>query len=163
MELNYKGYPVKIKDHLKKYFDLKKFIKLLNKTRRTIDGFDIYYDYLDSCSHDSVDWEVYANQITRHDQKLYEEFRASFPKGLFFKKISSNFKVEKIEYVDYYDQYVVYQIIKSKINKTYYIAVYSGWNYAATPDDPIRDSYYITKKFKEKKSALKFIKGKRKK
>ena len=155
--------------YLKKNLDLKKFVKFLNKTLEWGNDRDIYYLFLEACSTKKISYDDLFDAINDNNLKLYEKFEDQFISGMFLPTISDNFKLEKITDIigrkksitnrhsplgatldPEEDAFWIFQIISSKINKTYYVAVYQGYDYH-------NDGYYINKKFKDKKFALKYV------
>jgi len=149
-------------EYLKKNLNLKRFIKILDKQKQSW-GNDrvIYYDFLKSCSDKKNDYNVLFNEINWHNQKLYRKFEDYFITGQFLPFISENFKLEKVfeiigpKLTDIKQESYTHQIVSSKINKCFYVLVYQGFDYS-------NDGYYCREKFKDKKSALNFIKKEQK-
>ena len=147
-----------IKNYIKKNFNIEKFIKLINK-RHKQQEFAIWYLSLEACENNNVNW----NDITRKvdDENLYNKFIDDCYKGIFLQKLNKNFKLEKIKYksvlkeVSMYERDESYQVIKSNLDKTFYILIYKEIWYMG---ERTSKSYYVTKKFKEKNKAINFIK-----
>ena len=146
-------------NYLKKNFNLKKFLKTLNKTSKDSEYLEIYKDFLNSCSTKKISGRQLYNAIEYYGdyKKLFMFLHSKFLSGKFFPFISNNFKVLKLSKVygpplaDLRRSSYHYQLISSKIDKKYYIAVYKGYNFTD-------DGYYITKIVKDKKLAVNFIK-----
>jgi|TARA_Y100000310_G_C20292041_1_gene627652 hypothetical protein len=142
-----------IKNYIKKNFNIEKFIKLINK-RHKQEEFAIWYLSLEACENNNVNW----NDITRKvgHENLYNKFVDECYKGVFLQKLNKNFKLEKIRFKEVHnDRRESYQLIKSNLDKTFYILIYKEeWYY----NERTSKSYYVTKKFKEKNKAISFIK-----
>lgn len=143
-----------------KDFNLKKFIKLINK-RHKKNEFAIWYFSLDASEKNGINWEDISREIDK--AKLYNKLIDECYKGIYLQKLNNNFKLEKIKYkkihkeVKCYDRYESYQVIKSNLDKIFYILVYKEeWYF----NERTSKSYFVTKKFKEKNKALSFIKNK---
>ena len=147
-----------IKKYIKKHFDLEKFIKFINK-RHKQEEFAIWYLFLEASESNAVNWEDISRKIG--DENLYNKFIDDCYKGIFLQKLNKNFKLEKIKFkevhkdIQCYDRYESYQLIKSNLDKTFYILIYKEIWYMG---ERTSKSYYVTKKFKEKNKAISFIK-----
>ena len=149
-------------DYLKKNLNLKKLIKYLEKDIGDKGGHSIFDNFLEACSNKINSEEELYNEIVENKEKLHKKFEDGFYSGTFLPLISDNFKLEKIIVIngpvlsEYKQHSYAHQIISSKINKTYYVLVYKGF-------DSTNDSHYLDKKFKDKKVALNYIKKEQKK
>ena len=149
-------------DYLKKNLNLKKLIKYLEKDIGDKGGHSIFDNFLEACSNKINSEEELYNEIVENEEKLHKKFEDGFYSGTFLPLISDNFKLEKIIVIngpvlsEYKQHSYAHQIISSKINKTYYVLVYKGF-------DSTNDSHYLDKKFKDKKVALNYIKKEQKK
>ena len=145
--------------YLKKNFDLKKFLKFIDKPSGIEENFEIYNDFIDACATKKIKsdqlWNIYYDQIHLIRSSLIGKFMT----GEFFPFISKNFKV--LEYFKITEagvntdpslaEFYYAQLISSKMNKKYYIASYHG-KYTT-----INDSYNIIKNFKNKQKACDFF------
>ena len=145
--------------YLKKNFDLKKFLKFIDKPSGIEENFEIYNDFIDACATKKIKsdqlWNIYYDQIHLIRSSLIGKFMT----GDFFPFISKNFKV--LEYCKITEagvntdpslaEFYYAQLISSKMNKKYYIASYHG-KYTT-----INDSYNIIKSFKNKQKAYDFL------
>ena len=148
--------------YLKNNLNLKKLIKHLDKDTGDEGGFSIFYNILGACSNKINSEDGLFDEIYEHNEKLKKKLEEGLFLGTLLPLISDNFKLEKAitingpELTDYKQHSYTHQIISSKINKTYYVLVYKGFDYT-------NDSYYSDKKFKDKKVALNYIKKEQKK
>ena len=142
--------------YLKKNLNLKKFLKFLNKKNTESNSPEIYYDFLEACSTKINTSDKLFEEINGHEWKLYESFEDSFITGKFLPIVSENFKLEKVKSVygkvltEYKQHSYTHQMVYSKLNKTYYILLYRGY-------DSTNDGYTCIKNFKDKKLAIEFI------
>ena len=130
---------------IKKNLDLEKFLKLLDNTIQDTNERDIYNKLIDCCKTKTLEKDKISfflgGRIPKLDKSMYE--------GNFFELVSENFKVLKSiskKSAIYEDRYL-YQLIKSKINKTFYITVYHKY-------DNTNDGYFVTYKSENQKDAL---------
>ena len=133
-------------NYLKKNLDLKKFIKLLDKTTKWTNQKEIEFNFYDCCTSKEYP-KISYSQIT---EDAIEKIENLIWDGKFFERISNNFKLEGSIYKKskkYTDMAYQYQVIKSDINKTFYVTVYQFY-------DNTNDSYFVTYKSKDKKDAL---------
>ena len=87
--------------------------------------------------------------------------------GFLLPKINDNFKLEK-KFEKFHpnlknkNAFMIYQSIYSKINKSYYLAIYQEVSeiimHSNDPEEEFYSDYYILKKFKDKKSLYSAIK-----
>ena len=137
-------------NYLKKNLDLKKFVKLLNKTTKWTNQKEIEFNFYDCCTSKEYPKISYL-QITKDAIEKVEELMWD---GNFFEMISNNFKVESSiskKSKKYADMSYQYQLIRSDINKAFYITVYQFY-------DNTNDGYFVTYKSKDKKDALEKMK-----
>ena len=151
-------------NYLKKKLDLNLFLKLIYKNRSSFgNDMSIFYDLILACATKEITNEMLSNAIY-DDEKLYNSLSDGFIDGSFFKKISDNFKrvhwtniteaktkENKWTYDEKHHSFSFY-VIKSKIDKRFYVIVYQMWDYT-------NDGFYCRKKFKSKKEAVSFIKS----
>ena len=149
-------------DYLKKNLNLKKLIKYLENDIGDEGGLSIFDNFLEACSNKIHTEEDLSNEIIENEEKLHKKLEDGCYTGAFLPLISDNFKLEKAITIkgpvlsEYKQHIYTHQIISSKINKTYYVLVYKGF-------DVTNDSHYLHKKFKDKKVALNYIKKEQKK
>jgi len=148
--------------YLKKNLNLKKFISFLdNNTKDWGNDEAIYYDFLTACETDEISENELFNELNNWG-KLNEKLYDGFFTGKFLPLISDNFKLEDISEVigpkltEVKQHHYIHQIISSKINKSFYVLVYQGF-------DLTNDGYYCRKKFSNIKKAKNFIKEEQKK
>ena len=143
-------------DYLKKNLNLKKFIKYLEKDIGDKGGLSIFDNFLEASSNKISSEEELYNEIVENEEKLHKKLEDGFYSGTFLPLISDNFKLEKAITIkgpvlsEYKQHSYTHQIISSKINKTYYVLVYKGF-------DSTNDSHYLDKKFKDKKVTINFV------
>ena len=145
--------------YLRKKFNLKKFISLLNKNKK--DYREIFDNYLAACSDKEIDRNRLFDEL--NGTPLYLKFEDSFLTGRFLPMISDNFILIKTYYIAepktdenkyIYDEKHLsfdHQILKSKVDGCIYVLIYHGYDYT-------NDFYYFRKKFKLQKDAEQFIK-----
>ena len=137
---------------LKKNLDLKKFLKELDKIIKWTNERDIYYKFIDCCATKQIPKNKISSLMDRETGPKLDELMAD---GKFFETISKNFKKEKSITISSYrdkEQGWEYQLINSKINKTYYVTVYQFY-------DHTNDSYFVTYKSKDMKDAYEEMKS----
>lgn len=151
--------------------DLQKFIKFLDKQCKykfTISPLpwmhkkfpDIFHDLVSSSVSKNMSYEKLLNGIYKNEGDF---IHLAIQNGTLLQYASNNFKLEKSIYISFDDRDSAkgenydYQIISSKINKSYYILVY--YNSDATTDDVC----FCKKKFKDKSLTIKFVKEEHKK
>ena len=144
--------------YLKKNFDLKNFLKFIDKPSGIEEGFEIYHNFIDACATKEVKSDQLWNILDNQKKDIMYSFADKFMDGKFFPFISNNFKVlELCKITEAGDtdpslkEYYYVQLISSKINKKYYIASYHG-KYTT-----INNSYNIIKWFKIKQKAYDFL------
>ena len=148
--------------YLRENLDLKKLIKYLEKDTGDEGGFSIFYNILGACSNKINSEDGLFDEIYEHNEKLKKKLEEGLFLGTLLPLISDNFKLEKAITIngpvlsEYKQHSYTHQIISSKINKTYYVLVYKGF-------DSTNNSHYSDKKFKDKKVALNYIKKEQKK
>ena len=152
--------------------NLKKFIKFLDKQCKykfKISPLpwmhkkfpDIFHDLVSSSVSKNMSYEKLLNGIYKNEGDF---IHAAIENGTLLKHTDSNFKLEKSIYISFDDrdsaigEYYDYQIISSKINKSYYILVYH-----TSPGVPHEDIYFCKKKLKDRSLAIKFVKEEHKK
>lgn len=138
-------------NYIKKNIDLNKLVKKFDELEKSINQ-DIIIDYiLDSCPDiiDDDEMEVEVGSLVSDDMrgKLTDLSR----QGKLLSKISKNF--ELIEEIDFETNYATYflQSYYSKINKIYYITLYSVRGY--------NDAHFIEFKTEKKKELSKKLKS----
>jgi len=136
--------------YFKKNLDLKKFIKQLNKITQWTNEKDIEYKLYDCCTtkeHPKIQYNLITEDTMEKIEKLMWD-------GKFFQTISDNFKILKTIFKKskkYEDMGYQYQLIRSDINKAFYVTVYQFY-------DNTNDGYFVTYKSKDKKDALEKMK-----
>ena len=106
-------------------------------------------------------YEAGLNKEGEHDKLLSEEIEESCVNGKFLPLVSKNFRLVKENnyYADkhekdfYYGEYWSFQIIESKENNTFYYL-----QYHSSDAKKSFQHYSIKKKFKNKETALNFLK-----
>lgn len=132
--------------YLQKNLDLKKFIKQLDKIINWTNEKDIEYKLYDCCTskeYPKIGFDLITEDTMEKMEKLMWD-------GKFFQTISDNFKVLKTIFKKskkFKDMGYQYQLIKSEINKTFYITVYQFY-------DNTNDGYFVTYKSNDKKNAV---------
>jgi hypothetical protein len=160
-------------DDLLKNFDLKKFIKYLDKSSKNkntnpvlINSPEVFNGLLKSCISKKIDFNkllksLWAYEVPKSIPEVEVDFiHSAIQNGTLLPHINDNFKLEKTSDVTFDDESTNYdynyQIISSKINKSYYIfVVYDNFMSAGV--------YFCLKKLKNKNSAINFIKEEQKK
>ena len=152
--------------------DLQKFIKFLDKQCKykfKISPLpwmhkkfpDIFHDLVSSSLSKNMTHKKLLNSIYKNEGDF---IHAAIQNGTLLKHTDSNFKLERSIYIRFDDgeswvnDYFDYQIISSKINKSYYILVYH-----TSPGVPHEDIYFCKKKLKDRSLAIKFVKEEHKK
>ena len=160
-------------DDLLKNFDLKEFIKYLDKSSKNkntnpqlIDTPEVFNGFLKSCFSKKFNF----NKLLKNSQSYgvprsildteVDFIHDHIECGTLLSILNDNFKLEKTSNFNFDDEvtnyYYDYQIISSKINKSYYIFV----NYDNGMGLMV---YFCLKKFENKNLALNFIKEEQKK
>ena len=138
-------------NYIKKNIDLNKLVKKFDELEKSTNEDIILYQILDSCPDviDEDEMEVEVSSLLSDDMwgKLTDLSR----KGKLLSKISKNF--ELIEEINFETSYAIYflQSYYSKINKQFYITVYSlrGYN----------DAHFVEYKTEKKKELSKKLKS----
>jgi len=153
-------------DDLIQNFDLKKFIKFLDKEckyKTTYPPFhylkppDLYVDLIKSSITSKITYKKLLDGIHKNDGDF---IHLAIQNGTLLKYVSSNFKLEK-DYVFTFESetgtdFYGFHIVSSKINKCLYILL----DYGNSLGDQI---FYCIKKVKNKDSAIKFVKEEKQK
>lgn len=138
-------------NYFKKNLNLKKFVKLLDKTRKWTNEKEIEFNFYDCCSSKEYP-KISYSQINEDTLEKIEKIMCN---GKFFETISNNFKVESSiskKSKRYADMSYQYQLVRSDINKVFYVTVYQFY-------DSTNDSYFVTYKSNDKKNALEKMKA----
>ena len=137
--------------YLQKNLDLKRFVKLLDKITKWTNEKEIEFNFYDCCTSKEYP-KISYSQITKDAMEKIEKLMWN---GKFFETISSNFKIESSiskKSKRYADMSYQYQLVRSDINKVFYVTVYQFY-------DNTNDSYFVTYKSKDKKDALEKMKA----
>ena len=153
-------------DDLIRNFNLKKFIKYLDKQCKykfKISPLpwmdkkfpDVFNDLVSSSLGKNITHKKLLDGIYKNEGDF---IHAAIENGTLLKNADSNFKLERSinirfdEYESNENDYYDYQIISSKVNKIFYILVYH--------DSPALDEgvYFCKKRSKDRNSAIKFVK-----
>ena len=161
-----KIYKTFIFDDLVQNFDLKKFIKLLDKEcnyKTTYPPFDykkppdLYGDLITSCVNKNMSFKKLMKDIHKSSGDLVH---SAIESGTLLPRINNNFKLEKDFFESFETQtgtdFYGFQIISSKINNCLYILLDYG-------DSLGNQIFYCIKKLKRKDLAIEFVKQEYKK
>jgi len=164
-------------DDLVKNLDLKKFIKFLDKrckckyksanlpTLYTSSSYKknpgVLHDLVSSSTSKTMSYKKLLSDIYKNEGDFILLVRQN---GKLLPHASNNFKLEKVIFLTFDDgetEHIYdFQIISSKINKSYYILLdYEIMEIPAFDED----IYFCMKKFKNKNLAINFIKEEQKK
>ena len=153
-------------DDLIRNFNLKKFIKYLDKESKyktTYPPFDykkppdLYADLINSSTTKKITYKKLLDGIVKNDGDF---IHLAIQNGTLLKYVHSNFKLEKDYLFTFESQtgtdFYGFHIVSSKINKCFYILLDYG-------DSLGNQIFYCIKKIKSKELAIKFVKQEKEK